>query len=101
MFWATAAAIFLLFASFPFWVAAAVIWGILRGLFFFVVYALELVSADKFDAGELLLSPVVGLFYGLEGAWHIPSGIWAWAKFDQPVAATVIAILCLLLLRRD
>lgn len=92
MFWETVAALLLIFASFPLWVVAALVWGLINAAIPFFGGIMVLASEPAADWSQFLAVPVVAFSQGLSSAWSVPVEIWTWAKFEHPWWAAIIGL---------
>lgn len=95
MFWETVAAIFLLFATLPFWIVAALGWGLLRAAYVLIVALYGAATSAEPNLADFAASPFLAVLSGIEAAWSVPAGIWTWAKYEHPWWATGIAVIVL------
>ncbi len=95
MFWETIAAILLVLGTFAVWIYIAIFWGLIRAFIAFLTLTMEFLGDANPDWAQIWMVPLGAIIRGFEAAWHIPSSIWFWAKFEHPVWATVIGLLCL------
>ena len=100
MFWETVSAIFLLAASFPIWLLAAFVWGLVKFALSFIGLTIALIAEQSFDVSQIWTIPLIAVTEGLSSAWSVPVGIWDWAKFERPWWAAVIGLVCLGFWRR-
>jgi hypothetical protein len=95
MVWETVAAILLIVGTFPIWFFIGIFWGLISAFLAFLTLAIDFLGGANPDWGQIWVVPLGAIIRGFEAAWHIPSSIWHWAKFDHPVWAAVIGMLCL------
>lgn len=92
MFWETIAAILLICATAPIWLAIGIAWGTFKAVVTFVIYMIVWL-----DAGGAGLDAIIGVVFdsvseGIVSAIHVPAWIWNWAKFEHPWWAAIIAL---------
>ena len=92
MLWETIAALLLICATAPIWLAIGIAWGIFKAVATFVLYMIVWL-----DAGGAGLDAIVGIVVesiaeGMVSAISVPGWIWNWAKFEHPWWATIISL---------
>ena len=95
MIWETIAALLLVVGTSALWFFVAVIWGLIKAAITFVVLLTALFSQNPIDWSEFWIVPLGAVLAGLETAWGIPSSVWNWGKFEHPVWAAVIGLVCI------
>ncbi len=93
MFWETVAASFFLLVTSPFWILAAVFWGLLKAAITILLTSLVFFQATPIQWDQIWPIPVSAIIEGLQAAWSIPSSMWGWAKFEHPWWAAGITFL--------
>jgi hypothetical protein len=93
MIWEALAAVFLLLATLPLWFFASLGWGFLVATYTLVVLGIEIANRSTVDFAEFAALPLLAAMSGFGAAWSIPETMWAWAKFEHPWWALVIALL--------
>ncbi len=73
----------------------AIFWGLIRAFLAFLTLSINFLGGANPDWAQIWMVPLGAIIQGFEAAWYIPSSIWHWAKFEHPVWAAVIALLCL------
>lgn len=84
------AAIVLIGGTLPFWICAAVIWGLIRATQVLRALA-NYASEEGFEWGVAIMLFVKAVGYGIISAWNIPLAMWDWGK-AYPLWAVMIGL---------
>ncbi|KAJ04281.1 hypothetical protein [Sulfitobacter mediterraneus] len=96
MFWETMGALLLVVGTFPLWFLVAIVWGLVKAGAAFFYLAMVFFGQDPIEWSQILSVPFGTVIAGFEAAWGIPQSIWAWGKFEHPIWAAIIGLICLI-----
>ena len=88
----TLAAIFLLLAALPFWLAVAWAWGLIQFVLWIGIGTVDALTSPYAGWEQVWLVPLAATLQAFTSALSIPSWIWNWAKFEHPWWAFFIAL---------